>query len=236
MPDWVLVASISGADRQALLAALHAERLGVSLHFDEDSPCLRMVGQYPLEPAAIVELLGRLPFELATIGNVHPEWQWQPIYRRTPMGLGLGHYVLESFVAFGGRGHDRLPSRQWLERGPWLLHRGQPDVSLVQFHDLRADVRTAFAQARRGWQWLCDGNDGDELASEPWVVTISSAPARDVPATWQAVLARAAAIDSEAERLLPPLCAVLEAAITGRVAEADLRRVVDNPPRDSELS
>jgi hypothetical protein len=238
MQDWSLVASISGTDQKALVDALQAEPLGVGLRFDEGSPCVRVVGQYPLEPAAILALLGRLPFELATLGNVHPEWQSQPIYRRTPIGLGLGHYVLESFVAFGGRGHDRLPSRRFLERGPWRLHRGQPDVSLVQFHDLRADVRTAFAQARRGWQWLADGIDDESASptSEPWIVTIAAGPARDIPSGWQAVLARAAAIDREAERLLPPLVAVLEAALAGRVAEADLRRVADNPPRDSELS
>src|SRR5262249_49480648 len=60
-------------------------------------------------------------------------------------------HAFGSFAALKGAGHRRMVSRRWLSHaGPWILHRGEPDISLVQFHDLAADAKTAFAQAKRG--------------------------------------------------------------------------------------
>jgi hypothetical protein len=52
---------------------------------------------------------------------------------------------------FRGRGHEQVLSRRYLHHGPWrTVYLPEEDLTMVQFHDLDADVHTAIEQARVG--------------------------------------------------------------------------------------
>jgi hypothetical protein len=97
----------------------------------------------------LVALLQEIPFEVCSIGTLYPD-EWAASKERSTFGFANTHVTLGFGCAFRGPGHDRLVSRRWLEHGPWRLHRGADDLSLVQFHDLDADPLTALAQAIPG--------------------------------------------------------------------------------------
>ena len=104
---------------------------------------------WPRSATALLDALAGLPFELASCNEIHREWvdAYPPAQRTT---FADGHIMHGWMCAFKGSGHERLVSRRWLEFGPWKLHRGPADTSLVQFHQLDADWKTALAQARPG--------------------------------------------------------------------------------------
>jgi len=117
----------------------------------------------------VMALLESLPFQLATGFRIHQAWRDSyPVGEMR--GFGGGHFAHGWMCAFKGAGHDRLVSRRWLEYGPWKLHRGGADVSLVQFHDLGADADTALAQARPGHERMGISDHGGFL-QEPYVFT-----------------------------------------------------------------
>jgi hypothetical protein len=133
-----------------------------SLHADFDPSrwaaltrdCVKAATRWPGDVDSLMALIARLPATLVTVRSIYPEWGEGDL--RLPFrGFGNGHFAFGSFAAFKGKGHERLVSRRWLEHaGPWVLHRGEPDVSLLQFHDLAADARTAFDQAKRAHERL----------------------------------------------------------------------------------
>jgi hypothetical protein len=102
------------------------------------------------EVAPLLAQLAALPFELAVGALIFvAEWRDRyPMHEATC--LGGGHFPNGWMCAFRGAGHRRLVSRRWLEHGPWRLHRGANDTSLVQFHALDADPAAALEQARPG--------------------------------------------------------------------------------------
>lgn len=101
------------------------------------------------DPDALMRLFERLPCTLASVRGFHAEWNTDPSLKLPLKGLGNGHHFYGSFVTFKGSGHARVVSRRWLEYGgPWQVHRGAGDLTLLQLHDLRADARTAYAQVR----------------------------------------------------------------------------------------
>jgi len=61
---------------------------------------------------------------------------------------------------FKGSGHDRLVSRRWLEAGPWVVHRGADDLSVLQLHDFDADKDTAAAQVQASQERLGPSETG----------------------------------------------------------------------------
>lgn len=67
-----------------------------------------------------------------------------------PLRLGWG-------CLFKGKGHDSFVSRRWLEHGPWLLERHEPDITYVQLYDLAAEGEAAWQQGRRAMERLSDG-------------------------------------------------------------------------------
>lgn len=111
-----------------------------------------------IKPSVLVArgLLGELPFEYGIGRGLSSEWGFagSRIDYSGP-NFGEGHYNLGWMCAFKGAGHDELVSRRWLEHGPWRLIRGQNDLSIVQFHDLRADDETALEQAMPGHDRMC---------------------------------------------------------------------------------
>jgi hypothetical protein len=104
----------------------------------------------PRDPREVLTRLEALPFDVATMRPLHPEWRRVPEGPLGYRGTSLGGSTHGWLCAFRGAGHDRLVSRRWLEHGPWRLHRRDGDLSIVEFHDARADPMTALAQARPG--------------------------------------------------------------------------------------
>jgi hypothetical protein len=103
------------------------------------------------DPAALLKLIETLPVTLVSAGSIHDEWEDGSLGEKyLAPGFGDLHWSHGPFCAFKEAGHERLVSRRWLEYGPWKLLRGNADVSLVQFHELGADAKTALQQARPG--------------------------------------------------------------------------------------
>ena len=104
--------------------------------------------------AEMLERLAAVPFAEATVTGLHPEWSAPPTSYRAP-SLGGGMPPHGWLCAFrGADAHRRLVSRRWLEWGPWRLHRGPEDLSVVEFHDGPAESATALAQARPGHETM----------------------------------------------------------------------------------
>lgn len=114
-----------------------------------------------LEPRSEVldGLLQALPFTVATLATLHLDWYEASGYYAAPT-FGCLHLPLGFGCAFKGTGHDHLPTRRWLEQGPWRLRSASGDVSIVQFHDFRADSKTALAQARIGHERMAGDREG----------------------------------------------------------------------------
>ncbi|MEU0523069.1 hypothetical protein [Streptomyces niveus] len=116
-------------------------------------------------PEQLVETLSRYPFDIASFMSRHREWQVNWNYAGP--GFGGVHYPHGWACAFRGEGHRRLVSRRWLETGPWRLHRGPDDTTLVQFHDLGLDAAAALEKARPAHQRMGHSDEGGFL-HEPY--------------------------------------------------------------------
>ena len=119
---------------------------------------------FPRDVPRVLALLAEVPFEVASFRSLHESWYRGEGY--DGWGFGDLHYTHGWACAFRGAGHDRLVSRRWLEHGPWQLHRGADDVSLVQFHELDADAGTALAQARPGHERMGISDVGGYVAPD----------------------------------------------------------------------
>ena len=111
-------------------------------------------------PEELVAWLVQIPFEIAS---------FNPFIEESPdngIVFDAWHRREGSAVAFRGRGHDRLVSRRWLEHGPWKLVRGEPDVSLVLFHDLDVDPATAVAQMAAAHRRMGETDEGGYIPSK----------------------------------------------------------------------
>ena len=113
-----------------------------------------------------LHLLEAAPFEVASFESLH---DWSAIARsyRAP-SFSRNHFPHGWGCAFKGAGHARLVSRRWLDFGPWKLHRGAQDLSLVQFHASQASAREALAQAKPGHALMGIGEQGGYL-QQPYV-------------------------------------------------------------------
>ncbi len=70
----------------------------------------------------------------------------------------MGHLLQLGWgCLFKGRGHGSFVSPRWLEHGPWLLQRYEPDITYVQLYDLAAEGEVAWQQGRRAMERLSDG-------------------------------------------------------------------------------
>jgi hypothetical protein len=118
------------------------------------------------EVGPVLARLAELPFELAVGALIFvAEWRDRdPMHEATC--LGGGHLPNGWMCAFRGDGHRRLVSRRWLAHGPWRLHRGANDTSLVQFHALDADADAALAQARDGHRRMGASGGGGFLQAD----------------------------------------------------------------------
>jgi hypothetical protein len=119
------------------------------LSLDRDTIVKLSISDFEIAPSWLLELIESLPVTLISNNTVFPEWRDGSLGKEyLPPGFADLHWSHGAFCAFKGAGHDRLVSRRWLDFGPWRLVRGKNDTSLVQFHDLDVDAKTALAQAR----------------------------------------------------------------------------------------
>jgi hypothetical protein len=169
----VLRASAPGADWRERFAATTVDAMALWGQDDETADAVShsrgeltvLSADMPRDAGLVFERLQALPFEVAVIASLHPEWRRLPEgplgYRAPSLGGGLpAHGWL---CAFRGAGHDRLVSRRWLAHGPWRLHRRDGDLSIVEFHELGADAMTALGQARPGHRRMGIGDEGGYL-------------------------------------------------------------------------
>jgi hypothetical protein len=106
-----------------------------------------------LEPAAVLEAVASLPFELAVVPPVHV---WSDDYFAP--AIGADHALLGWAAILKGAGHERhLVSRRWIEHGPWRTVRGPNDTTLVQFHQLEIDESASMTQAQAAHDWFVAG-------------------------------------------------------------------------------
>jgi hypothetical protein len=113
-----------------------------------------------LEPESLVELLEKLPFDTAVVGNRFVDWEDEDVLGEY-LGptLAAGHYPLGLAMALKSDGYGRLVSLQWLDYGPWcLVNRGE--LALIFFHEVNANAAEALEQARLGHQAMGPGPDG----------------------------------------------------------------------------
>lgn len=102
------------------------------------------------------EMLSAMPFELAVIGQLFPQW-WDA--NPPTWSFGDGHVPHGWASAFQGAGFSRLVSRRWLDQPQWqLVQHGQS--TWVEFHALDADPMAALAPAIRGWERLGISDSG----------------------------------------------------------------------------
>jgi hypothetical protein len=149
--DWV--------DKAAKLTATTNE--GHSLVVDRKAGLVALRRPQVEINAGLFEALKELPFELATVGQVHVEW-WDETY--PAYSFGDGHVQHGWACGFRGAGHERLVSRRWLDFGPWRKQT-TGDTSWVEFHDLAADAKTALLQAQPGWERMGISDSGGFIQS-----------------------------------------------------------------------
>lgn len=117
-------------------------------HATTDSAIGGRIPEYPVTIERVLADFSALPFDFATMVSTFSEWNVK--YKPTTYGGQQGRFGWGCL--FKGAGYDHLVSRRWLEYGPWVLHRGPNDTSLVQFHALDATLDEAIEQARPGHQ------------------------------------------------------------------------------------
>jgi hypothetical protein len=114
------------------------------------------VSNFEFNEQKILLILSKLDnWEIATFSSAHFEWGSDFDYYAPGFGSPLG--VLGWGCAFKGEGHNRIVSRRFLEFNPWRVIRDEEhDITLIQFHDLEADAKTALEQARVGHDIMGD--------------------------------------------------------------------------------
>jgi hypothetical protein len=116
-----------------------------------------------IETSDVLATMAEWPFDVATLSSWHSHVWEPPLLEkqyRAPR-FGNGHHDLGWACLFRGEeGHRRLVSRRWLDFGPWRVLRGPHDTTMVQFHDVDADARTALEQAMPGHHRMADTSAG----------------------------------------------------------------------------
>jgi hypothetical protein len=145
---WLEVARTCKRSARMVWSEATGKSLYVSPGADHRGSVSGQIPEYPLAAAKVLADFATVPFELGTL--MSPFDEWHKHYQAPSFGDQQG--LLGWGCMFKGAGHDRLVSRRWLDFGPWLVHRGPDDTTLVQFHDLAASLEQAIEQARPGHQ------------------------------------------------------------------------------------
>ncbi len=113
--------------------------------------------QAQVTPTIALELLRSVPFETAVgVSPYRHTWSRRLEDLGKPLhildcGWGMGHADHGWACFLRGRGHEQVVSRRFLHHGPWrTVYLPDEDLTMVQFHDLDADVHAAVRQVRQG--------------------------------------------------------------------------------------
>ena len=168
MPNHLVVHYEPQQPKDNWLTQMKVDRIdAVAAHFAADRseslvvhPSGLVTGRFRFAPDAerARQVLESAPFEVASFDALVP---WPGSYRAP--SFGRNHFPHGWGCAFKAGGHDRLVSRRWLDFGPWVIHRGDDDLSLVQFHALDASPKTALAQAKPGHRTMGISEEGGFL-------------------------------------------------------------------------
>ena len=111
----------------------------------------------------LAEQLATVPFEVATFGSRYQTASNEPVPGDPRRIAYPWHRPLGWAIAFRGRGHERLPSRRWVNQGPWKVWtRGE--VTVLQLHALDAPVEEGLAQALPAYQRFEEPDARDTIA------------------------------------------------------------------------
>lgn len=188
--DIPLEATFSGPDRALIAKALLETGLAseAELVIPKRLPVVRVDRpHFTLELRDLLKRLASVPFELAAFRAYHLEWRtpWDTKSDAAPPSYGFadGHWSHGWACAFRGTGHERLVSRRWLDFGPWRVHRGAHDTSLVELHDVEADAAASHAQCVRSHRRMGGSVEGGFIQSHPPLP--ARAPGDYLPSTRQ---------------------------------------------------
>jgi hypothetical protein len=130
------------------------------LSFDDDGALsIKLAGQQ-IDVLGVLNQIKDLDWQVSAFASLYgTAWKKQFSYL-APSFANL-HASLGWACAFKGEGHKRVVSRRFLEHGPWRTIRDEEhDITLIQFHDLEADAKTALDQARNGHDLMGDPYTG----------------------------------------------------------------------------
>jgi hypothetical protein len=103
-------------------------------------------------PEQVIERLQVYPWLTAVFLTHDPIEHRRPLLQDDLYNLPR---TLRWGMAFKGKGHQSLPSRRYLAYGPWRILRYEPqDITLIQFHDVNADIPTVLEQAKPGHEFI----------------------------------------------------------------------------------
>jgi hypothetical protein len=147
--------------KKKLILLWDEETVDAAVTWEADDLAWYRVSSFEPSVEETLQMLTQLEsWEITVFDVVHREWgkkfeYYAPGFGRPLSGsLGWG-------CAFKGEGHNRVVSRRFLEHGPWRTIRDEEhDITLIQFHDLEADVATALEQARVGHDFIAAPLEG----------------------------------------------------------------------------
>jgi hypothetical protein len=119
----------------------------INIRNEDDQITEIIAGSHRLGLAYFLSMIQSQPIEVLCMA-------WEYFEDATNL---MSHTRLGWGCLFKGRGHDSFVSPRWLEHGPWLLERYEPDITYVQLYDLTAEGEAAWQQGRRAMERLSDG-------------------------------------------------------------------------------
>lgn len=119
----------------------------INIRPDSWMPISVRAGDHSLDLRYFLSLIRKLPIEVLCMASDFFDHA-NRLVGHEPLGWGC---------LFKGSGHDFFVSPRWLEHGPWLLERDEPNISYVQLYDLTSHGDAAWQQGRRAMERLANG-------------------------------------------------------------------------------
>jgi hypothetical protein len=130
------------------------------ISFDRDRVVKFRIYDFPTSAEVFFKMLSSFHWEVISISSMHKNWYGRDVDYRGK-GFANLHYSLGWGCAFKKEGHNRVVSRRYLDYGPWHIIRDEAnDITLIQFHDLKASALTALEQSKPGHKLMGDPYEG----------------------------------------------------------------------------
>jgi hypothetical protein len=120
--------------------------------YQQNNALVIQLDNFAKTPERVIECLQFYPWTIASFFTRRPEVSRTPLlhddFYKVPRSLRWG-------MTFKGKGHNLLPSRRYIVHGPWRILRNEAqDITLIQFHDVNANIPTSLEQAKPGHQFM----------------------------------------------------------------------------------